>query len=48
VRFVVIGGFAVEQVPTAALEDVLRSKEASGRPKDLAVIPAIRAHLRRR
>jgi len=36
------------QVPTAALEDVLRSKEASGRPKDLAVIPAIRAHLRRR
>jgi hypothetical protein len=35
-------------VPTAALEDVLRSKEASGRPKDLVVIPAIRAHLRRR
>lgn len=36
------------EVPTAALEDVLRSKEASGRPKDLVVIPAIRAHLRRR
>jgi hypothetical protein len=35
-------------VPTAALEDVLRSKEASGRAKDLMVIPAIRAHLRRR
>jgi len=35
-------------VPTAALEDVLRSKEASGRPKDIRVIPALRAHLRRR
>ena len=35
-------------VPVASLEDVLRSKEAAGREKDFLVIPAIRAHLRRR
>ena len=35
-------------VPTAALEDVVRSKEASGRPKDILVLPALRAHLDRR
>ena len=35
-------------VPTAALEDVARSKEAAGRPKDLRTLPAIRAHIRRR
>ena len=35
-------------VPTAALEVILRSKEAAGRPKDIKVIPAIRDHLRRR
>jgi hypothetical protein len=34
-------------VPTASLEDVARSKEAAGRPKDLMTLPAIRAHLRR-
>jgi hypothetical protein len=34
-------------VPTASLEDVARSKEAAGRPKDLRVLPAIRAHLQR-
>jgi hypothetical protein len=34
-------------VPTASLEDVARSKEAAGRPKDLRALPAIRAHLRR-
>jgi hypothetical protein len=34
-------------VPTASLEDVARSKEAAGRPKDLRTLPAIRAHLRR-
>jgi len=34
-------------VPVASLEDVIRSKEAAGRPKDLLVIPALRAHLRR-
>ena len=35
-------------VPTADLEDVARSKEAAGRPKDIKVLPAIRAHLDRR
>jgi hypothetical protein len=35
-------------VPTASLEDVARSKEAAGRPKDVRTLPAIRAHLRRR
>lgn len=34
-------------VPTAALEDVARSKEAAGRPKDIRTLPAIRAHLER-
>lgn len=35
------------EVPVASLEDVIRSKEAVGRVKDLLVIPALRAHLRR-
>ncbi|MCA1735382.1 MAG: hypothetical protein LC739_04505 [Actinobacteria bacterium] len=35
------------RVPVASLRDVIRSKEAAGRPKDLVVIPALRAHLRR-
>jgi hypothetical protein len=34
-------------VPVAGLADVIRSKEAAGREKDLLVIPALRAHLRR-
>lgn len=36
------------EVLTASLEDVARSKEAAGRPKDLKVLPAIYAYLRRR
>jgi hypothetical protein len=36
------------QVPVASLADVIRSKEAAGREKDLLVLPALRAHLRRR
>lgn len=40
--------YADRLVPVASLEDVIRSKEASGREKDLLVIPALRAHLRRR
>lgn len=36
------------EIPVASLEDVIRSKEAAGRPKDLVTIPALRAHLRRR
>jgi hypothetical protein len=35
------------EVPVASLEDVIRSKEAVGRQKDLLVIPALRAHLAR-
>lgn len=35
-------------VPVANLEDIIRSKEAAGREKDLLVIPALRAHARRR
>ncbi len=35
-------------VPVASLADIIRSKEAAGREKDLLVIPALRAHLRRR
>lgn len=34
-------------VPVASLADVIRSKEAAGREKDLLVLPALRAHLRR-
>lgn len=40
--------FENRTVPVAALEDIIRSKEAAGREKDLLVIPALRAHLRRR
>lgn len=32
-------------VPVAALEDVIASKEASGRPKDLGALPELRALL---
>ena len=35
------------EVPVASLADVIRSKEAVGREKDLLVIPALRAHLSR-
>lgn len=35
------------QVSVASLEDVVMSKEAAGREKDLLVIPALRAHLMR-
>lgn len=30
-------------VPVAALEDIIRSKEAAGRPKDQATLPVLRA-----
>ena len=45
---VVIVPYEGRPVPVASLQDVLRSKEAAGRPKDLLVIPALRDHLRRR
>ena len=35
-------------VPVAGLADVIRSKEAAGREKDIRVLPALRAHLRSR
>lgn len=35
-------------VPVASLADVIRSKEAAGREKDLLVLPALRAHDRRK
>lgn len=34
-------------VPVASLEDIIRSKEAAGRSKDIMVLPALREHLRR-
>ena len=40
--------YGIHEVPVASLEDVIRSKEAAGRPKDLVTIPALRAHVRRR
>lgn len=43
----VVMRYRTVEVPTASLEDVARSKEAAGRAKDIRVLPAIRAHLRR-
>lgn len=40
--------FEDRMVRVASLEDVIRSKEAAGREKDIRVLPALRAHLRRR
>lgn len=40
--------FDGRSVRVAALEDIIRSKEAAGRVKDIVVLPALRAHLRRR
>ena len=35
-------------LPVASLGDVVTSKRASGRPKDIVALPALEAHLRRR
>jgi hypothetical protein len=35
------------EVRVAALDDVIRSKEAAGRPKDIAVLPVLEQHARR-
>ncbi len=35
-------------VPVASLEDIIRSKTAAGRPKDLEALPTLRALLRNR
>jgi hypothetical protein len=34
-------------IPVAALEDVIASKRAAGRPKDIVALPELEAHLRR-
>lgn len=34
-------------IPVAALEDVIASKRAAGRPKDIVALPQLEAHLRR-
>ena len=44
---VTIAPYEGRDVPVASLADVIRSKEAAGREKDLLVLPALRAHLRR-
>ncbi|MGI8808184.1 MAG: hypothetical protein ACR2KK_10145 [Acidimicrobiales bacterium] len=47
-RSIVVISLGDEEVPVAALEDVVRSKEAAGRTKDLDALPKIRRFLRRR
>jgi hypothetical protein len=47
-RGVVVVSLLDVGVPVAALRDVIRSKEAAGRAKDLATLPALIEHLRRR
>ena len=57
VQFVVIGGVAARlhdtghatiaiDVPVASLADVVASKRAAGRPKDIVALPALEARLR--
>lgn len=38
---------AAVEVPVASLEDVVASKRAAGRPKDIVALPPLEAHLRR-
>ncbi|MCL1600699.1 MAG: hypothetical protein M3112_04085 [Actinomycetia bacterium] len=45
---VVVMRYGGMDVPVASLIDVIRSKEAAGREKDIRVLPALRAHLRLR
>jgi len=35
-------------IPVASLEDVVTSKQRAGRPKDIAALPQLEAHLRKR
>ena len=35
------------EIPVASLEDVIVSKQFAGRPKDVAALPALEAHLRK-
>lgn len=41
---IVVGALAL---PVASLEDVVASKRAAGRPKDIVALPPLEAHLRR-
>jgi hypothetical protein len=34
-----------EQMPVASLEDIIRAKEAAGRPKDFTALPALQERL---
>jgi hypothetical protein len=38
---------AAVDVPVASLEDVVTSKRAAGRPKDIVALPSLEARLRR-
>jgi len=38
---------AAVEVPVASLEDVVASKRAAGRPKDIVALPPLEARLRR-
>ncbi|HET9299203.1 MAG TPA: hypothetical protein VFO11_04615 [Candidatus Polarisedimenticolaceae bacterium] len=38
--------FAGHEIPVAALEDIIRSKQAANRPQDRAVLPVLRRTLR--
>jgi hypothetical protein len=47
-RSVVVVSLLGVDVPVASLEDVIRSKEAAGRAKDIAVLPDLIEYLRKR
>ncbi len=44
---VVVVRHADVDIPVASLEDVIASKQIAGRPKDVAALPALEAHLRK-
>lgn len=46
-RLIVVRRDGVD-IPVASLADVVFSKQSAGRPKDVAALPALEAHLRRR
>ncbi len=43
----VVVEIAAVDVPVASLEDLVASKRAAGRPKDLVALPPLESHLRR-
>jgi hypothetical protein len=46
-RHAVVIRVADTDLPVASLDDVVASKRAAGRPKDIVALPALEAHLRR-